>query len=208
MKIGKYDIKLKTLKYKKVKLIDDRFGVYCVSGKQGSNKTYYSTFLATEQNPNLVNYVKTNIHSLNIPNLKILYFTKLFEIYHDTDERCIYIIDEISRKFKKNSPCDDQFYAWLNQSRKRGRIVILITQEWLELPMWLRRPVKYNLTSTRIPILSELFGLYCCSVGSGYDMKFNKDEGEYECPTIRKIIYKRNRYIANMYDTLEPINDL
>lgn len=208
MKIFKYDIRFKTFKYKKAKVIDDRFGTYCISGKQGSNKSYYACYLVTEQSPKKVNYIKTNIHSLNIPGFKIVNFNKLDEIYYDIDENCIYVIDEISRKFKKNTPCDTQFYAWLNQSRKRSRIVILITQEWLELPLWLRRPVKYNLTSTRIPILSELFGLYHCSVGDGYNMKFDKEEGEYSCPIIQNIIYKRNQYIANMYDTFEPINDL
>lgn len=208
MKIFKYDIRFKTFKYKKVKIIDDRFGAYTISGKQGSNKSYYATYLATQQNKQRVNYIKTNIHSLNIPGYDIRYFTKIEEIYYDTDTFCIYIIDEISRKYKKNSPCDTQFYAWLNQCRKRNRIVILITQEWLELPLWLRRPIKYNLTSSRIPILTELFGLYLCSVGDGYNMKFDKDEGEYQCPIISQIIYKRNRYIANLYDTFEPINDL
>lgn len=208
MKIFKYDIKINTFKYRKVKIIDDRFGTYTISGKQGSNKTYYAVFLTTEQDKNRVNYIKTNIHSLNIPGYEIRYFTKIEEIYFDTDKNCIYIFDEISRKYPKNSPCDKHFYAWLNQCRKRNRIAILITQEWLELPMWIRRPVKYNLTSNRIPLLTELFGLYCCSVGDGYNIKFNKDEGEYECPIITQIIYKRNRKIASMYDTFEPINDL
>lgn len=208
MKFFKYDIKTQTFKYRKVKIIDDRFGTYTISGKQGSNKTYYGVFLTTEQDKNRVNYIKTNIHSLDIPGYNIRYFTKIEEIYFDTDQNCIYIIDEISRKYPKNCPCDKHFYAWLNQCRKRNRIAILITQEWLELPMWLRRPVKYNLTSTRIPLLTNLFGLYCCSVGDGYNMKFNKDEGEYECPIITQIIYKRNRKIASMYDTFEPINDL
>lgn len=208
MKIGKYDLKLDTLKYKKTTYVDDRFGVYTISGKQGTNKTWYSVFLTTLQNPKLLNYVKTNIHSLNIPDFNIFYFNKINEIYYDTDEYCIYIIDEISRKYKKNSPCDTDFYAWLNQCRKRKRIVIMITQEWLELPLWLRRPVRYNLTSVKIPVLSDLFGIYKCSIGDGYNMTFNKDEGEYECPTIMNIIYKRNMYIANMYDTFEPINEL
>lgn len=208
MKIFKYDIRFDTFKYRKVKIIDDRFGCYTISGKQGSNKTYYATYLTTEQNKQRVNYIKTNIHSLDIPGYDIRYFNKIEEIYYDTDTYCIYIIDEISRKYKKNTPCDTQFYAWLNQCRKRNRIVILITQEWLELPLWLRRPIKYNLTSSRIPILTELFGLYLCSVGDGYNMKFDKDEGEYQCPIISQIIYKRNRYIAGMYDTFEPINDL
>ena len=84
----------------------------------------------------------------------------------------------------------------------------MITQEWLELPLWLRRPVRYNLTSSKIPLLSDLFGIYKCSIGDGYNMTFNKDLGEYECPIIMNIIYKRNMYIANMYDTFEPINEL
>lgn len=208
MKIFKYDIRFKTFRYKKAKILDDRFGLYTISGKQGSNKSWYACYLITQQSYKKVNYIKTNIHSLNIPGYTIKYFTKIDEIYHDTDSNCIYVIDEVSRRYKKNTICDTQFYAWLNQCRKRSRIVILITQEWLELPLWLRRPVRYNLTSTRIPILTELFGLYLCSVGDGYNMTYNKDEGEYECPIIQKVIYKRNMKIASLYDTLEPINDL
>lgn len=208
MKIFKYDFKLDTFFKKKVKYIDDRFGVYLITGKQGSNKTYYATYLTTLQDKKKVNYVKTNIHSFNIPGYKIEYFTKIDEVYFDTDEDCIYVIDEISRKYKKNTPTDTQFYAWLNQCRKRRRIAILITQEYKELPMWLRRPCKYNITSSSIPILTKLFGLYCCSIGDGYNIKFNTDEGEYETPIIQYTIYKRVVDYANMYDTFEPINDL
>lgn len=197
-----------SFKYKKAKIIDDSFGVYLVTGKQGSNKTYYSVQLALNQNPKKVNYIKTNIHSLKMPNFKMVYFSKVDEIYRDTDENVIYIIDEISRKWKKNSPCDTQFYAWLNQCRKRGRIAILITQEYLEIPMWIRRPCKFMLTSTPIPFLSNILCLYALTVGDGYNLVYDKDEGEYICPTIKTIIYKRNNYIASMYDTFEPINDL
>lgn len=208
MKIFKYDIKTESFKYRKVKYIDDRFGVYLISGKQGTNKTYYAVYLATMQSRDRVYKIKTNIHSLIIPGFNIEYFTKISDVYFDTDENCIFIIDEISRKYKKNSPCDTQLYAWLNQCRKRNRIAILITQEYLELPMWIRRPCKYNLTSSPIPLLTKLFGIYRCDVGDGYNLKFNKDEGEYECPIIQVNIYKRNRHIAEMYDTFEPINDL
>lgn len=208
MKIFKYDLKLNTFFKKGVKYIDDRFGVYLITGKQGTNKSYYAVYLINQQNKEKVNYIKTNIHSLKIPGFKIVYFTKIDEVYHDVDENCIYIIDEISRKYKKNSPCDTQFYAWLNQCRKRNRIAILITQEYKELPMWLRRPCKYNLSSTSIPILSRFFNIYCCAVGDGYNITFNKDEGEYETPIIQYNIYKRITKYANMYDTFEPINSL
>lgn len=204
----KFDIKVKSFKYKKVKYIDDSFGVYLITGKQGTNKTYYAVYIATLQNLKRVNYIKTNIHSLNIPGVEIRYFTKIDEIYFDTDKNCIYIIDELSRKYKKDTPCDKHFYAFMNQCRKRNRILIGITQEYRELPLWLRRPCRYNLTSVPIPFLTDRFGLYKCICGDGYNLTFNKDEGEYECPTIVKTIYKRNQYIANMYDTFEPINDL
>ena len=106
MKIFKTDIKFKSFKYKKVRYIDDSFGVYLITGKQGTNKTYYAVYLATLQNLKRVNYIKTNIHSLNIPNVKIVYFDKIKEICEDTDKNVIYIIDELSRKYKKDTPCD------------------------------------------------------------------------------------------------------
>lgn len=151
--------------------------------------------------------MKTNIHSLNIPNYKIEYFNKIDEIYNDTDEYVIYIIDEISRKYDKNSRTDTQFYAWLNQSRKRHRICILITQEWKELPMWLRRPCKYMITSHRSRFLGR-FGFITTIVGDGENLVFNKDESEYECPTIQYIYHKLNNKYTSMYDTFEPINTL
>lgn len=198
----------KSFKFKRAKIIDDAFGVYLITGKQGSNKTYYSVQLALNQDDKKINYIKTNIHSLKIPGFEMRYFTKIEEIYKDTDENVIYIIDEISRKYKKQTPADKDFYAWLNQCRKRGRIAILITQEYLEVPMWIRRPCKFMLSSKAIPILTNLFCWYALTVGDGYNLQYDKDEGEYICPTIKTIVYKRNQYIANMYDTLEPINDL
>lgn len=201
-------INFKSLKYRKAKVVDDRFGVYLITGKQGSNKTYYSIQLAYNQDRRLVKYIKTNIHSLKIPDYQIQYFTKIDEIYTDTDTNVIYIIDEVSRKWKKNSPCDTQFYAWLNQCRKRNRVCILITQEYKELPMWIRRPAKYMLNSYTIPFFTRFFNIFALNVGDGYNLCFDKDEGEYICPNLKTILYKRNRFICSMYDTFEPINEL
>lgn len=201
-------INFESLKYRKAKVIDDRFGVYLITGKQGSNKSYYACQLAYNQDRKKVNYIKTNIHSLKIPDYEIRYFTKIDEIYKDTDTNVIYIIDEVSRKYKKNSPCDTQFYAWLNQCRKRNRVCILITQEYKELPMWLRRPAKYMLNSYALPFLTKYFNIFALNVGDGYNLTYDKDEGEYICPTLKTILYKRNKFICEMYDTFEPINDL
>lgn len=207
MKIFNTDIRFNTFFKKGLPKIDDRFGIYFVTGKQGSGKNYYATMLLLQQDKKLCNKVYTNIHSLKIPGYNIKYFTKLSDLYCNIEEYCIFLIDEVSRKYDKNSKTDTQFYAWLNQSRKRKRIVILITQEWRELPMWIRRPAKYMISTKKTRLLN-VFGIYTSIIGDAENLTFNKDEGEYECPPIMKIIYKRNKAIANLYDTFEAVNDL
>lgn len=207
MKIFKYNIKFETFLKKGLPKIDDRFGCYYVTGRQGSGKSYYATFLLLQQDRKIVNKVYTNVHSLIIPGYDIHYFSKIDELYFNTDEHCIFLIDELSRKYDRNSKTDTQFYAWLNQSRKRKRIVIMITQEWRELPMWIRRPAKFMITTKKTRLFNK-FGFYTSVIGDAENMIFNKDEGEYECPPIQYVIYKRNKKIADMYDTFEAINTL
>lgn len=197
------EIDVKSILKKRTPPIDDHFGVYFICGRQGSGKTYYATKFASEVDPEKIT-IWTNVHSLKLPHKN---FNKLDELYTNTDEYCLFIIDEVSRKYDKNSRTDTQFYAWLNQSRKRKRVVILITQEWRELPMWIRRPAKVMMSIRPTKILS-MFGFFTISWGDAENMIFNKDEGEYECPPIKSIIHKRNQTIAGLYDTFEPINKL
>ena len=199
-------IEFNTFFKKGLERVDDRFGVYFVTGRQGSGKTYYAVKLLLAQDKTTCNRVYTNVHSLNVSGYDISYFDKIDELYYNTNEYCIFLIDEISRRYDKNSRTDTQFYAWLNQSRKRKRIVVLITQEWRELPMWIRRPAKYMI-STNKNVFSK-FGIFTTTIGDAENMVFNKDEGEYECPPIKRIYYKRNEKIAKMYDTFEAINEL
>lgn len=207
MEIFNRDIRLETLFKKGLPKIDDRHGLYFITGRQGSGKNYYATMFLLKQSKELCNKIKTNIKSLKIPGFIIEYFERIEDLYYDIEEHCIYVIDEISRKYKKDSKCDTQFYAWLNQSRKRKRIVLLITQEWRELPMWIRRPAKYMITTKRTRLLN-LFGIFTTIVADAENMVFNKDEGEYECPPIKYIYYKRNKCVADLYDTFEAVNEL
>ena len=55
MKIFKYDIRLNTIFKKGLKKVDDRYGVYFVTGRQGSGKTYYGVYLLLNQDKELVN---------------------------------------------------------------------------------------------------------------------------------------------------------
>lgn len=209
MKIGKFDIRINTFFKKGLEIIDDRFGVYFVTGRQGTGKTYYAIYLALQQvnfNKELAK-IKTNIKSLKIPGAQIEYFERIEEIYLDNEEKCIFIIDEVARKWSKGSKTDTQFYAFLNQCRKMKRICIMITQEWKELPMWIRRPAKYMITTRKVPLLNR-FGLFVSLVGDAENMVLDPVEMEWVCPPIKYIIYKRTKEIANHYDTFEPINIL
>ena len=207
MEIFNRDIRIETLFKKGLPRIDDRHGVYFITGRQGSGKNYYSVMFLLRQNKNLCNKIYTNVKSLKIPGYKVVYFDNIKDLYFNTEEHCIFLIDEIARKYKRNTPTDSQFYAWLNQSRKRKRIVLLITQEWRELPMWIRRPAKYMITTQRTRLLS-IFGIFTTVVCDAENMVFNKDEGEYECPPLKYIYYKRNKCIADLYDTFEAVNEL
>lgn len=217
MKIFKRDIRFNTFMYKGLPKIDDRFGVYFVTGRQGSGKTYYAVYLALQQlsynfrtfdiNAEYPFKIITNVQSLDIPNMSVEKFTKITDVYFNTEQYCIFIIDEVARKYDKNSKTDTQFYAFLNQCRKMHRVCILITQEWKELPMWIRRPAKYCITTVSTPLLNR-FGIYKTIVGDAENMYLDKDTMEWECPPLKYIYYKRNLRIASMYNTFEAINQL
>lgn len=205
MRIWKYDIKLKTFTKKGIKSQETPWGNYMITGFQGSGKTYFSIFLLldllTKYKPD---YIFTNIKSLRIPKKNLNYFTYLDEITNHTFEHSIYIIDELSKKYTKNCNQDKSLYSWLQQSRKRGRIVILITQEWKEVPMWLRRPIRFSYTTRKMGNLPY----FITTKGDALNMVYDLDTNEWVCPVIEYIIYKRNKNVANLYDTFEPINDL
>lgn len=199
MKIFNTNIDIKSMFRSKPKVIKDNFGISLITGYQGSGKSYLSIYILykyLEKNRK----VYTNIKSLNIPDREIVYFEKIDDIVDNIEMDRIFIIDEISKKYTKDSKQDKLFYSWLQQSRKRRRTVILITQEYLQVPIWLRGVARFVYTTTKVPVL-PLFVTY-----KGYAV-LNEDM-EWTVEPEEVYIYKRNKYICNFYDTMEPINTL
>lgn len=199
MKILNTNIDIKSMFKPKPKQIKDNFGISLITGYQGSGKSYLSIYI-------LYKYLEadrkvyTNIKSLKIPNREIVYFEKIEEIVDNVEMDRIFIIDEISKKYTKDCKQDKLFYSWLQQSRKRRRTVMLITQEYLQVPIWLRGVARFVYTTTKVPIL-PIFITY-----KGYAV-LNEDM-EWTVEPEETYIYKRNKYICNFYDTMEPINTL
>lgn len=199
MKILNTNIDIKSMFKSKPKNIKDNFGISLITGYQGSGKSYLSVYILykyLEKNRK----VYTNIKSLKIPDREIVYFEKIEEIVDNVEMDRIFIIDEISKKYTKDCKQDKLFYSWLQQSRKRRRTVMLITQEYLQVPVWLRGVARFVYTTTKLPIF-PIFITY-----KGYAV-LNEDM-EWTVEPVETYIYKRNKYICNFYDTMEPINTL
>ena len=200
MKIGKrLTIDFKSFTKKSPKKIKDEFGVFLITGYQGSGKTYIGVYFLVKYFKDLK--IKTNIHSLNIPGYNIEYFNTIDEIVNDIEPHCIYLIDEISKKYTKECKQDKLFYSWLQQSRKRMRYVLLITQEYLQVPFWLRGVSSMVYTTTKIKG-TKLFKTY---KGIPY---LDDETKEWGIEPISTYIYKRNKVITDLYDTFEPVNIL
>lgn len=200
MKIFKTNIDVNSLFKSSPKKINDNFGVSFVTGYQGSGKTYFAIYI-------LFKYIEphrkiyTNIRSLNIPNRDIIYFEKIDDIIENVEMDRVFLIDEISKKYTKECKQDKLFYSWLQQSRKRRRTTILITQEYLQIPIWLRGIARYVYTTSKLPFIS-LFKTY-----KGYAV-LDEESKEWTVEPEEIYLYKRNKYICSMYDTMEPINVL
>ena len=178
--------------------INDNFGIYLITGYQGSGKTYYSIYLMEkEKNKKIYTNIKTYTSTRN----EVHYFEKLEEILENTEDNCIFLIDEVSKRYTKDSRQDLSFYSWLQQSRKHKRYVFLITQEYIQVPMWLRGIANQVYTTSKVPILP----IFKTSLGVPV---LSTDTYEWGIQTFAIIFYKRTKKISNCYDTFESINTL
>lgn len=193
-------IDFKSFFRKKPKKVKDEFGVMFINGRMGTGKTYLAVYLAYKYFDKSIK-IKTNIHSLKIKDRDIEYFDKISDICNDFTPNTLYIIDEISRKYTKECRQDQMFYSWLQQSRKMKRYVLLITQEYILIPTWLRGVASAVYTTNKLKFLPA----FCSIKGTPY---LDPDTLEWQVQPFTRYVYKRNKYITKMYDTFETINEL
>lgn len=176
----------------------DDFAIYLVTGYQGSGKTYFSIYTIERLFKHKTIY--TNIQTYKSKFNKIIYFKKISDIYNNHERDAIFLIDELSKKYNRNSPIDLNFYSWLQQSRKHNRYVYLITQEYIQVPPWLRGIATMVYTTSKVKILP----LFRTVLGIPY----LDDNMEWSVEPIASIIYKRTLDISSRYDTFETIDNL
>lgn len=195
----KIKVDFKSFFQKGVPNIDDDFFIRLITGYQGSGKSYLAVKLAhEEENDNRI--IKTNIKSYHDNKKDIIYFENISDILEDTEDNVTYIIDELSKKYTKESKQDLKFYSWLQQSRKHKRHVYLITQEYIQVPTWLRGIANMVYNTSKIPILP----IYKTTLG----VPILTEEYEWGLQELSIILYKRTKKISKLYDTFESINTL
>lgn len=177
---------------------DDDFSIQLITGYQGSGKTYFSIYEMERLFKNKT--IFTNIHSYKSKRNRVVYFDTISQLYiHDFDN-CVYLIDELSKKYTKNSSQDLQFYSWLQQSRKHRRHVYLITQEYIQVPTWLRGIANTVFITEKVKFLP----IFKTTLGVPY---LNEDL-EWSIQPTSSIYYKRTKEISSLYNTFESIDKL
>lgn len=200
MKMFNSDIDVKSFFKRGVKKNKEDFFVGLLTGYQGTGKTYLGVYLLDKLPDNRPIY--TNIRSYKNPRKKVIYFTKVEEILDNYDEYCIFLIDELSKKYMgKDCKKDNRLYSWLQQSRKTKRIVFMITQEYIQVPSWLRGVADTIFTTKKIKLL-PIFITY-----KGI-ATLDEDTKDWTIIAQKRYIYKRTKYIAKQYDTYEPVPSL
>lgn len=175
------------------------FGVYCYCGKQGSGKTYSVVeFLKSLENTEIY----SNVH---LKGIKYEYFNGFDNLLKLRDKKdCVIVYDEIFTALTKSSKINTEVLDFLSQMRKRGIIFLTTAQEWLEIPMTLRRYCRYQ-----IDCKMRNFGFVGILIKRLYDaeqMKWSQEDNEYIAPLITTTISKCNIEVANSYDTFEQIS--
>lgn len=174
-----------------------KYGVYCFCGKQGSGKTF-----------SVVNFLLKNLSlpiysNVTLKNIKYTHFNTFEEMLNINDHHCIIVFDEIFSALSKSSRISPEIMSFLSQQRKRNIIFITTAQEWLEIPITLRRYVRFQIDCS-------IFNLFPFSIlieryRNGELMKWNNLENDYVAPIISTKISKMMFKIIQHYDTNEVI---
>lgn len=196
----KVKIDFKSFIQKGIEEIKDDFFIRLINGYQGTGKTYLAIKLVEEDKTEFGRTIKTNIKSYHSSSHEVIYFDSIDDIINDVDDNITYVIDEISKRYSKQCKQDERFYSFLQQSRKHSRHVYLITQEYIQVPQWLRGVANTVYTTSKVFLLP----IYKTSLG----VPFLNDDLEWTIEPYLFYYYKRTKKIADSYNTLESINSL
>lgn len=206
--IEKIHVDLQSFLKKGFAKLDDKFGLYCYTGKQGKGKTYSAIKFLIEQKIKNDYVIITNVSSFNYFT-DTLYFEKIedmvdFVIEHEHDkQKYIVFFDEIFTILEKKTAMNKKILSFLSQLRKRKILFVTTAQEWSEINITFRRYCRFQIACN----MFEFFGLAFIYnvINDGDQIRWNNDLQEFEAPRVAANFAKCNKYIIDSYNTFETI---
>ena len=190
--------------------IDNDFGLFCYTGKQGKGKTYSAIKFLIERKLDKNYVILTNVHSFKVFS-DTKYFTDINDIidycekFKENDENVIIFFDEIFTILEKNTKINKKILSFISQLRKRHIIFVTTAQEWSEINITFRRYVRFQVDCNMfaLPITNAAFIFN--SINDGDGIRWDNDLQEFIAPRISANFAKCNKSIIESYDTFETI---
>lgn len=195
----------KSFKEKGLKKLKNEFpiGTRAYKGFQGRGKTLsilHDVLKIREKFPDCIIFSNIKIENLN----NYYYCCKDDDIYFglnfDNGEKgVINIIDEAHLFFNKKTGISLDVLTQISQQRKQRRKIFISSQIWEDLDISLRKQVP------EIVKCWNLGNIQINRISNGESLRYDKAKSEYVADLIGFSIFKRNKPLANRYDTFQKI---
>ena len=206
----KIHIDFKSFFKKGFKKVDNKFGLFCYTGKQGKGKTYSAIKFITDQKIKYNYKILTNVKSFDLFE-DTLFFEDINDIidycvqFQGNEKNVIIFFDEIFTILEKKTPMNKKILSFLSQLRKRKIIFVTTAQEWSEINITFRRYVRYQISCNMISIPIFKNAIIYNTINDGDLIRWNNDIQDFEAPRISANLSKGNESVINSYDTFETI---
>lgn len=212
----KLSIDWKSLYRKGFQKIDNAFGLFCYTGKQGHGKTYSAIKFCIDRKLQTNCIIVTNVRSFKVFSDSI-YIEDINELIEWVLNYCnslefgevpniVIFFDEIFTILEKQTRINKKILSFISQLRKRKIIFITTAQEWLEVNITFRRYVRYQVDCNMfaMPILKTAFLFN--AINDGEQLKWDNEANEYVAPRVATKFSKGNLSVIESYDTFETIS--
>lgn len=206
--IEKIHVDFRTFFKKGFEKLDDKFGLYCYTGKQGKGKTYSAIKFLIDRKKRDGYIILTNVWSFNYFT-DTIYFEKIdemidFILEHENDgKKYMIFFDEIFTILEKKTAINKKILSFLSQLRKRKILFITTAQEWSEINITFRRYVRFQIDCNMFEFFK--IALIYNKINDGDQIRWNNDTQEFEAPRVSANFAKCNKYIIDSYNTFETI---
>lgn len=210
VKTNNISIDFKSFFKKGFKKLDNQFGLFCYTGKQGKGKTYSCINFCIKQKLANDYIIITNVHSFKyfkdtIFVDSIFDIIKLAEEMTKQNKKIMIFYDEIFTVLEKKVPMRKEILAFLSQLRKRKILFVTTAQEWSEINITFRRYVRYQVDCNMFPFPYTKTAFIFNSINDGDQIRWDNDIQDFIAPRISANFAKCSLDIINAYDTFETI---